>query len=67
MLTSKESIIASLSVVARLLIRKKQLTFKGHPLYNFGQDAKRCDTKRVSVPAPGVWPVLTLNTPALLP
>jgi len=45
---------------------KKQLTYKGHPLYYFGADAKRGDTKGVSVPAPGVWPILTLNTPALI-
>lgn len=46
---------------------KKQLTYKGHPLYYFGPDAKRGDTKGVSVPTPGVWPVLTVNTAALLP
>ncbi len=34
-----------------------QLTFKGWPLYFFGQDAMRGDTKGVSVPQPGVWPV----------
>ncbi|MGN7205799.1 COG4315 family predicted lipoprotein [Pedobacter sp. SAFR-022] len=44
---------------------KKQLTFKGHPLYYYGPDTKRGETKGVSVPAPGVWPVLTLNSPAL--
>ena len=35
----------------------KQLTYKGWPLYYFGHDAKRGDTKGVSVPSPGVWPV----------
>ena len=34
-----------------------QLTFKGWPLYYFGQDTKRGDTKGVSVPTPGIWPV----------
>jgi predicted lipoprotein with Yx(FWY)xxD motif len=48
-------------------VGKKQLTYKGHPLYYFGNDARRGDTKGVSFPAPGVWPVITLNTPALLP
>ena len=46
---------------------KKQLTYKGHPLYYFGPDAKRGDNKGVSVPAPGVWPVLTLTTAPLTP
>ena len=37
---------------------KKQLTFKGWPLYYFGQDMMvRGNTKGVSVPSPGVWPV----------
>ncbi len=43
---------------------KKQLTYKGWPLYYFGQDMKRGDTKGVSVPQPGVWPVVNLSTPA---
>ena len=46
-------------------VGKKQLTFKGHPLYYYGPDTKRGVNKGVSVPAPGVWPVLTLNSPAL--
>lgn len=37
---------------------KKQLTFKGWPLYYFGADNQaRGNTKGVSVPTPGVWPV----------
>jgi len=37
---------------------RSQLTFKGWPLYYFGQDMMvRGNTKGVSVPAPGVWPV----------
>ncbi|PYF75188.1 hypothetical protein [Pedobacter nutrimenti] len=44
---------------------KKQLTYKGHPLYYYSSDVKRGDTKGVSVPTPGVWPVLTLTTAAL--
>ncbi|OWK70650.1 hypothetical protein [Pedobacter sp. AJM] len=46
---------------------KKQLTYKGHPLYYFGPDAKRGETKGVSVPNPGVWPILTKSTIALNP
>ncbi|MGM0620821.1 MAG: fasciclin domain-containing protein, partial [Bacteroidota bacterium] len=37
---------------------KKQMTFKGWPLYYFGQDMMmRGSNKGVSVPSPGVWPV----------
>ncbi|PWJ57020.1 putative lipoprotein with Yx(FWY)xxD motif [Dyadobacter jejuensis] len=43
---------------------KKQLTFKGWPLYYFGADSTtRGATKGVSVPRPGVWPILNLDTP----
>ena len=36
----------------------KQLTYKGWPLYYFGPDSmRRGNTKGVSVPSPGVWPV----------
>jgi predicted lipoprotein with Yx(FWY)xxD motif len=41
---------------------KKQLCYKGWPIYYFGQDTKRGDNKGVSVPAAGVWPVITLAT-----
>ncbi|HSO85978.1 MAG TPA: fasciclin domain-containing protein, partial [Draconibacterium sp.] len=37
---------------------KNQLTYKGWPLYYFGQDMMvRGNNKGVSVPSPGVWPV----------
>lgn len=37
---------------------KKQLTYKGWPLYYFGQDsAVRGNNKGVSFPSPGVWPI----------
>ncbi len=39
-----------------------QLTYKGWPLYYFGQDEDRGETKGVSVPAPGIWPIVNLNT-----
>lgn len=41
---------------------QKQSTFKGWPLYYFGQDSERGDTKGVSVPNPGVWPIINNNT-----
>jgi predicted lipoprotein with Yx(FWY)xxD motif len=38
---------------------KKQMTYKGWPLYYFGPDSLiRGRNKGVSVPAPGVWPVI---------
>jgi predicted lipoprotein with Yx(FWY)xxD motif len=44
---------------------KKQLTYKGWPLYYFGQDGGvRGVNKGVSVPSPGVWPVVTKDVPA---
>jgi len=40
----------------------KQLTYKGWPLYYFGQDSmKRGYNKGISFPAPGVWPVAQTN------
>lgn len=43
---------------------KKQLTYKGWPLYYFGADNKmRGSTKGVSVPVPGVWPVGVKDAP----
>lgn len=36
-----------------------QLTYKGWPMYYFNKDTKRGDNKGVSVPNPGVWPVIT--------
>jgi len=43
---------------------RKQLTYKGWPLYYFGQDTKRGDNKGVSYPVPGIWPVVKLSTTA---
>ncbi|MDZ7693517.1 MAG: hypothetical protein U5K69_20765 [Balneolaceae bacterium] len=37
---------------------EQQLTYKGWPLYYFGQDEAPGDTKGVSVPQPGVWPIV---------
>ncbi|MFH6602866.1 hypothetical protein ACEZ3G_05215 [Maribacter algicola] len=41
---------------------RTQLTYKGWPLYYFGQDEARGDNKGISFPAPGVWPIANLNT-----
>lgn len=40
----------------------KQLTYKGWPLYYFGSDDVRGDNKGVSVPDPGVWPVVVKDS-----
>ena len=42
---------------------KTQLTYKGWPLYYFGQDTSRGDNKGISFPAPGVWPIANTETP----
>ena len=43
---------------------KTQLTYKGWPLYYYGSDAGvRGNTKGVSVPRPGVWPVVNNTSP----
>lgn len=44
---------------------KKQLTYKGWPLYYFGQDnMERGLNKGISFPAPAVWPVPVKDIPA---
>ncbi len=39
-----------------------QLTFKGWPVYYFGDDTERGDNKGVSYPAAGVWPIINNAT-----
>ena len=47
---------------------RKQLTYKGWPLYYFGADAQiRGNTKGVSVPSPGIWPVAVKDIAAAKP
>jgi predicted lipoprotein with Yx(FWY)xxD motif len=41
---------------------KKQMTYKGWPIYYFGPDSLiRGRNKGVSVPQPGIWPVIVKN------
>jgi predicted lipoprotein with Yx(FWY)xxD motif len=40
----------------------QQLTYKGWPLYYYGDDKARGINKGVSVPNPGVWPVVFTTT-----
>lgn len=42
---------------------RTQLTYKGWPLYYFGQDENRGDTKGISYPYPGAWPIANTDTP----
>jgi predicted lipoprotein with Yx(FWY)xxD motif len=43
---------------------KKQLTYKGWPLYYFGLDAMaKGPTKGISFPRPGVWPIVNKESP----
>ncbi len=41
---------------------REQLTFRGHPLYGFGQDTSRGDNKGVGFPQPGIWFVVNQTT-----
>ena len=41
---------------------RQQLTYKGWPLYYFGQDEARGDNYGVGFPAPGVWPIVNPDT-----
>lgn len=56
--TLDKSLFGSITVAGH-----SQLTYKGWPLYYFGQDTKRGDTKGVSFPSPGVWPIVQKDTP----
>jgi predicted lipoprotein with Yx(FWY)xxD motif len=43
---------------------KTQLTFKGWPVYRFGADSlQRGNTRGVSVPTPGFWPLMGAYSP----
>ncbi|MCX2678685.1 hypothetical protein OOZ15_01910 [Galbibacter sp. EGI 63066] len=41
---------------------RNQLTYKGWPLYYFGGDGQKGDNKGVSVPEPGIWPIVNTAT-----
>lgn len=41
---------------------KQQLTYKGWPLYHFGQDEARGNNYGVGFPAAGVWPIVNPDT-----
>jgi len=41
---------------------QQQLTYRGWPLYYFGQDSQRGQNKGVSFPSAGVWPIVSSST-----
>lgn len=45
------------------VIADGQITYRRNPLYYFGQDTQRGETRGVNVPNPGVWPAVNLTTP----
>jgi len=62
--TLDKSLFGSITVFGR-----KQLTYKGWPIYYFGSDVDgagkfRGNNKGVSVPVPNVWPVFIKDIPA---
>lgn len=62
-LKSLPSIITKDMISVIDVFGKKQMTYKGWPLYYFSQDLKRGDNKGVSVgAAPGTWPVVNQAT-----
>jgi predicted lipoprotein with Yx(FWY)xxD motif len=42
---------------------RTQLTYNGWPLYYYGSDNSHGNTKGVSVPTPGIWPVAVKDLP----
>ncbi|UIR55630.1 hypothetical protein LZQ00_15335 [Sphingobacterium sp. SRCM116780] len=53
-------VVTDIAVIS--VFGKKQLTYKGWPVYYFGQDQVRGDNKGISYPQPGVWPILNETT-----
>ncbi len=61
---SVPSLIAKADFASTSVFGKTQYTYKGWPLYYFGPDSLvRGNTKGVSVPHPGVWPVIKRSSP----
>ena len=55
------SILDKAAFVKITVFGRTQLTYKGWPLYYFGNDQQtRGNTKGVSVPTPGVWPIVNV-------
>lgn len=41
---------------------KTQMTYRGWPLYYYAADTNRGDTKGISIPKPGIWPIVNGKT-----
>jgi predicted lipoprotein with Yx(FWY)xxD motif len=53
------SVLSAADFSSITVFGKPQLTYKGWPVYRFGPDALvRGSNKGISVPSPGVWPVM---------
>lgn len=59
---SLPSMVSTTDIAVITVFGKKQLTYKGWPLYYFVQDQQRGDNKGVSFPKPGIWPILNDKT-----
>lgn len=59
---SLPSLVRTADIAVITVFGKKQLTYKGWPLYYFGQDQQRGDNKGISFPSVGIWPILNDNT-----
>lgn len=59
---SLPSLVRTADIAVITVFGKKQLTYKGWPLYYFGQDQQRGDNKGISFPRVGIWPILNDNT-----
>jgi len=56
------SIISKTDIAVVDVFGKKQLSYRGWPLYYFGKDSQRGDNKGISFPRPAVWPIVNHNT-----
>lgn len=57
------SILSKTDFDTVMVYGKIQITYKGWPLYYYGKDSSvRGNTKGVSVPSPGVWPIVNKSS-----
>lgn len=56
------SILTSVDFGTTDVFGRTQITYKGWPLYYFGQDTERGDNKGISFPIPGIWPIANTDT-----
>lgn len=59
---SLPSIVRQSDISTTEVFGRKQLTYKGWPLYYYGGDDNRGDNSGISFPRPGIWPVVNDNT-----